>query len=123
MMMDGSMQGDVDNYTNTSVAQYSQAKPVGTPALIARPNHKTSKKVSDQKDEVLVSAWLNVSLDPMVGKYKKGGRYWSHIYEYFNEHKPCQSQCTINSLMHRWETIQKCKNNFCGCLARIELRH
>ncbi|KAK8452368.1 hypothetical protein SEVIR_5G099801v4 [Setaria viridis] len=24
--------------------------------------------------------------------------------------------------MHRWETIQKCVNKFCGCLARIELR-
>jgi hypothetical protein len=46
----------------------------------------------------------------------------TRIYEYFNEHKPCQSQCTINSLMHRWETIQKCVNKFCGCLARIELR-
>nr|XP_034594740.1 glutathione S-transferase T2-like [Setaria viridis] len=28
----------------------------------------------------------------------------------------------MNSLMHRWETIQKCVNKFCGCLSRIELR-
>ena len=54
MMMDGSMQGDVDNYTNTSVAQYSQAKSIGTPAPTARPNHKRSKNFSDQEDEVLV---------------------------------------------------------------------
>jgi hypothetical protein len=58
----------------------------------------------------------------VVGKDQKGGRYWSRIYEYFNEHKPCQSQRTINSLMQRWETMQKCVNTFCGCLARIELR-
>jgi hypothetical protein len=24
--------------------------------------------------------------------------------------------------MHRWETIQKSVNKFCGCLTRIELR-
>lgn len=28
---------------------------------------------------MLVLVWLNVSLDPMVGKDKKGGRYW-HVY-------------------------------------------
>jgi hypothetical protein len=58
---------------------------------------------------MLVLVWLNVSLDPMVGKDKKGGRYWPCIYEYFNEHKPCQSHRTLNSLMHHWETIQKQK--------------
>jgi hypothetical protein len=36
-----------------------------------RPNHKRSKNFSDHEDEVLVSAWLNISLDPMVGKDKK----------------------------------------------------
>jgi hypothetical protein len=69
-----------------------------------------------------VLAWLYISLDHVVGKYKKVGRYWSRIYEYLNEHKPCQSQRTFNSLMHRRETIQKCVNKFCGCLSRIELR-
>ncbi|KAK8450984.1 hypothetical protein SEVIR_6G132600v4 [Setaria viridis] len=39
------------------------------------------------------------------------------IYEW-----TCPSKCTINSLMHRWEIIQKYVNKFCGCLIRIELR-
>ncbi|GER41641.1 NAM-like protein [Striga asiatica] len=114
--------GDFDNYSNTNADHQSQAMQVSPAVPSARPNHKRSKNFSDHEDEVLVSAWLNISLDPVVGKDQKGGRYWSRICDYFHEHKTCQSTRTINSLMHRWETIQKCVNNFCGCLTRIELR-
>jgi hypothetical protein len=52
-------------------------------------DNKRSKNFSDHEDEVLVSGWLNISLDPVVGKDQKGGRYWSRICEYFHEHKTC----------------------------------
>ncbi|XP_034580952.2 uncharacterized protein [Setaria viridis] len=122
MMMDETNLGDSHYYSNTCGDQQSQAIEVGPAAPSARPNHKRSKNFSDHEDEVLVSAWLNVSLDPVVGKDQKGAKYWSRICDYFHEHKTCTSKRTINSLMHRWETIQKCVNKFCGCLARIELR-
>ncbi|CAA0834616.1 DNA binding [Striga hermonthica] len=114
--------GDFDNYSNTNADHQSQAMQVSPAVPSARPNHKRSKNFSDHEDEVLVSAWLNISLDPVVGKDQKGGRYWSRICDYFHKHKTCQSTRIINSLMHRWETIQKCVNIFCGCLTRIELR-
>nr|XP_034601007.1 glutathione S-transferase T3-like [Setaria viridis] len=122
MMTDETNQGDFHNYSNTYVDQQSQAIEEVPAAPSARPNHKRSKNFSDHEDEVLVSGWLNVSLDPVVGKDQKGAKYWSRIYEYFNEHKTCPSTRTMNSLMHRWETIQKAVNKFCGCLSRIELR-
>nr|TKV99973.1 hypothetical protein SEVIR_8G079100v2 [Setaria viridis] len=122
MMMDETNQGDFDNYNNTYADQQSQAIEKVPAAPSARPNHKRSKNFSDHEDEVLISGWSNVSLDPIVGKDQKGAKYWSHIYEYFNEHKTCPSTRIMNSLMHRWETIQKCVNKFCRCLSRIELR-
>ncbi|PAN05650.1 hypothetical protein PAHAL_1G141000 [Panicum hallii] len=121
-MMDETNLGDLYNYGNTYADQQSQAMQVGPAAPSVRPNHKRSKNFSDHEDEVLVSGWLNISLDPVVGKDQKDGRYWSLICEYFHEHKTCSSKRTINSLMHRWESIQKCVNKFCGCLTRIELR-
>ncbi|RCV44116.1 hypothetical protein SETIT_9G348200v2 [Setaria italica] len=114
MMTDETNQGDFHNYSNTYVDQQSQAIEEVPAAPSARPNHKRSKNFSDHEDEVLVSGWLNVSLDPVVGKDQKGAKYWSRIYEYFNEHKTCPSTRTMNSLMHRWETIQKAVNKFCG---------
>jgi hypothetical protein len=113
---------DLDNNNNPYADQQSQSMQVNRAIPSTRPNHKRSKNFSDHEDEVLVSAWLNISLDPVVGKDQKGGRYWSRICDYFHEHKTCSSKRTINSLMHRWETIQKSVNKFCGCLTRIELR-
>jgi hypothetical protein len=122
MMRDDNSQREFDTHSNTCPELQSQSMSVCPVAPNAGPNNKRSKNFSDDEDEVLVSAWLNISLDPIVGKDQKGGRYWSRIFEYFHEHNKCQSKRTLNSLMHRWETIQKCVNKFCGCLTRIELR-
>jgi hypothetical protein len=122
LMVDDTNLEDLDNNNNAYADQQSQSMQVNRAVPSTRPNHKRSKNFSDHEDEVLVSAWLNISLDPVVGKDQKGGRYWSRICDYFHEHKTCSSKRTINSLMHRWETIQKSVNKFCGCLTRIELR-
>jgi hypothetical protein len=120
MMADETNLDDFDNFDNAYVDQQSEANEVCPSALSVRPNHKRQKNFSDHEDDVLVSGWLNISLDPIVGKDQKGGRCWSRIGEYF--HIYSQTQRTISSLMHRWETIQKCVNKFCGCLSRIEMR-
>jgi hypothetical protein len=49
MMTHKTIEGDLDNYTNTCVEQYSQAKLVGTATPSARPNHKRSKKLVARK--------------------------------------------------------------------------
>jgi hypothetical protein len=120
MMADETNLDDFDNFDNAYVDQQSEANEVRPSALSVRPNHKRQKNFSDHEDDVLVSGWLNISLDPIVGKDQKGGRCWSRIGEYF--HIYSQTQRTISSLMHRCETIQKCVNKFCGCLSRIEMR-
>jgi hypothetical protein len=113
---------DFDNLENPIVDQHSQANQDGAEAPSQRPNHKRQKNFSTHEDEVLVSGWLNISLDPITGKDQKSTTYWTRISEYFHKHKKCQSKRTISSLKHRWETIQRCVNKFCGCLTRIELR-
>jgi hypothetical protein len=120
MMMDETNLEDVDDCNNSFAEKHSEAMQIHSGAPSTRPNHKRQKNFSDHEDEVLVSGWLNISLDPIVGKDQKGGRYWSRISEYFHTHS--QTQRTIGSLTHRWETIQKCVNKFCGCLSRIEMR-
>lgn len=80
LMVDDNIQGDVDTNTNTCLDLQSQAVQVSPATPNARPNYKRSKNFSDHEDEVLVSTWLNISLDPIVGKDQKVGRYWSRIY-------------------------------------------
>jgi hypothetical protein len=100
MMRDDNIQTGFDTQSNTCPELQSQSMPVGPIPPNARPNNKRSKKFTSEEGEVLVSVWHNISLNHVVGKDKKGGRYWSRIYEYFHELKKCQSKRTLNSLMH-----------------------
>ncbi|XP_028085546.1 uncharacterized protein LOC114286563 [Camellia sinensis] len=76
-------------------------------------------------DEVnlILSTWFNTSLDAMYRNEQKHKTYWSRVYEYFHKHKTFNHECNVNSLMHRWSTIQLGTNKFCGCFAQIESRH
>jgi hypothetical protein len=82
-----------------------------------------SQKFSVEEDLLIVSAWLNTSMDPIIGNQQKNNAYWEKIYEYFQKEKTSCVSRTPNSLMHRWSMIQLKTNKFCGCLAQIEMRN
>ncbi|RYR38457.1 hypothetical protein Ahy_A09g043501 [Arachis hypogaea] len=42
----------------------------------------TTLKIQWKEDEMLISAWLNVSTDPMVGTDQKRKIFWSQIHNY-----------------------------------------
>jgi hypothetical protein len=42
----------------------------------SRPNHKRSKIFTEHEDALLVSAWLNISLDPVHGTNQTKGTFW-----------------------------------------------
>ncbi|XP_004293109.1 PREDICTED: glutathione S-transferase T3-like [Fragaria vesca subsp. vesca] len=83
---------------------------------------KRAKNFSSQEDILLVSAWLNTSLDPIIGNDKKGDAYWKRIWEYFYAEKTFELECDRNkgSLMNHWSGIQLDVNKFCGIYAEVE---
>ncbi|KAK9935368.1 hypothetical protein M0R45_022471 [Rubus argutus] len=83
---------------------------------------KRAKNFSTEEDKLLVSAWLNTTLDPIIGNDQKGAAYWKRIWEYFYAEKNFELECERNqgSLMHRWSGIQLDVNKFCGIYAEIE---
>ncbi|KAG6649029.1 hypothetical protein CIPAW_07G184900 [Carya illinoinensis] len=74
-----------------------------------------------EEDTILVSTWLNISMDPIRGTDQSSTQMWSRIYEYYSTYKKpnCQEQ-SIVSLTNRWSIIQKCVNKFCDNLAQVE---
>ena len=52
---------------------------------------------------MIISAWLNISLDALKGNEQKSKTYWQRVCKFFHEYKPksypIRSQ---NSLMNRW---------------------
>ena len=44
-------------------------------------------KWTDEEDELLMSVWLNVSQDLVVGTYQSKETYWGRIAKYFNTYR------------------------------------
>ncbi|CAL5332421.1 unnamed protein product [Camellia sinensis] len=76
-----------------------------------------------EEDNLLVSAWLNTSLDAGHGNEQKHKTYWNRVWEYFHKYKTFNSERNQNYLMNRWSTTQLGTNKFCGFFAQIELMH
>jgi hypothetical protein len=100
----------------------TQQFPTAERTTVARPNQKRSKNFSEQEDKILVSAWLHVSLDPVLGTNQTRAAYWTRIYEHLYKTSKSTPDRSQNSLMHRWKTIQENVNKFCGHLSQIEGR-
>ncbi|XP_057720173.1 uncharacterized protein LOC130934640 [Arachis stenosperma] len=67
-----------------------------------------------EEDEMLISAWLNVSTDPIVGTDQKGKTFWSRIHSY------CVEFCSdmtmgVVAYKKRWYKINKAVAQFAGC--------
>lgn len=75
------------------------------PPMSMRIATKRSKNFSKDEDKVLVSAWLNTSMDPIQGNEQAHGTYWERIHAYFHKHKTFVSDRNRSSLMHRWSDI------------------
>ncbi|RLN11552.1 glutathione S-transferase T3-like [Panicum miliaceum] len=93
-----------------------------TPAT-AKSSQGRTKNFSSEEDMLLVSAWLNVGMDPIQGVDQSQGTYWRRMHEYFHANKTFESTRTEISLMNRWSGIQHDVNVFCECLSRIEARN
>ncbi|KAL6525460.1 hypothetical protein OROHE_015767 [Orobanche hederae] len=82
---------------------------------------KRGKNFDEEEVKLLVSAWLNTSLDPINGNNIKGDRFWGRIEKYYMEGKAEDWQLrTRSSLTHRWGVIKKAINKFCGFLNQVE---
>ncbi|CAN6203723.1 unnamed protein product [Urochloa humidicola] len=89
----------------------------------ARVSQGRTKNFKDEEDRLLVSAWLNVGMDPVQGVDQPQTSFWSRIYDYFHANKSFESDRTQGSLMNRWSTIQHDVNIFCSCVTRIQHRN
>lgn len=73
-----------------------------------------TKDFMKQEDEMLISAWQNISSDPISGVDQTNGTYWERVHNYCMRYKDFQSDPTWNPLMHRWSVIQLGVSKFQG---------
>jgi hypothetical protein len=75
------------------------------------------------EDQLLISAWLNIGLDPIQGNEQKYHTFWERITEYYHKYKIIESDRSQQMLNQRWGKIQKYVNKFSGCFASITARN
>jgi hypothetical protein len=73
---------------------------------------------SMKEDLLLVSTWLNVSMEPVVGSNQSLGAFWHRIESYFHDNKDFPSTRNKKSLQGRWAFINGMVQKFCGHYAR-----
>ncbi|XP_076895916.1 uncharacterized protein LOC143548710 [Bidens hawaiensis] len=73
-----------------------------------------------EEDKLLVSAWLNCSIDAIQGTDQKESQFWEKVLEYFDQYKKTTTERSLKSLTHRWSCIQKATNYFCSYLDQVE---
>ncbi|KAF3533903.1 hypothetical protein DY000_02042546 [Brassica cretica] len=64
-------------------SQQSQISPFSSQETETPVGSKERKKWTAADDEVIISAWINTSKDPVVGSSQKGGTFWSRVGEYY----------------------------------------
>jgi hypothetical protein len=83
MIMEGFTPAAVSN----NIPLHNDVQARDESAVVVKGIQKRSKNFTVKEDEMLVSAWLNVSLDPVRGVNQIKNTYWKRIHDYFHAHK------------------------------------
>ncbi|CAN6201439.1 unnamed protein product [Urochloa humidicola] len=95
-------------------------QPIVEASATVKGNKKRSKNFSEKEDLLLVSAWLEISMDPVQSIDQTRATYWQRIHDYYHEHKDFTSERNINSLSHRWGIISASVSLFCGWYNQVQ---
>ncbi|KAF8116413.1 hypothetical protein N665_0018s0023 [Sinapis alba] len=102
-----------DGYSHGGVLRSSQIP------LFSSQTTETASFCGDSPTELLISAWLNTSKDPVVSNEQKAGSFWKRIANYFaaspklergEEREPIQCK-------QRWQKMNDLVCKFCGAYA------
>ena len=85
-------------------------------------NKKRSKNFSVKEDNLLVAAWLEISMDAVQGIDQPRATYWERIHEHYHLHKDFETDRNSGSLAHRWGIILEAVNKFCSWYGHVQRR-
>ena len=78
---------------------------------------------SVEEDVLLVSTWLNTSVDPVRGNEQKQETFTAKVWRYFCMHNTYGTKRFSSSLKCRWSIINRETSKFCGVMAKIEVKN
>nr|XP_017233246.1 PREDICTED: glutathione S-transferase T3-like [Daucus carota subsp. sativus] len=67
------------------------------------------------EDKLLISAWLNVSIDPLIATDQKAEAFWDRIRQYCEEDNPGVIKRGVMAMKKRWQRINEGAQKFGSC--------
>lgn len=116
---DATFQNACNIDVNLQASENNTTPPTQRNKIVKKTVTRRLANYSQAEDEVLVSAYLNISKDPAIGTNQSGKSYWRRISEYYNEHTKAPTSRTQHSLEHRWGDIQRETSKFCGAYDKV----
>ncbi|XP_075674518.1 uncharacterized protein LOC142643673 [Castanea sativa] len=123
----GIMNGDIE--INSQILGTSQNTPVSvsdSPPEVENASSTKEKRganFSVEEDQLLVSAWLNTSVDPVSSNEQTQATFRQKVWEYFTQYNKSGNTRTITSLLSRWGLISERTNKFAGCMTKVNALH
>ena len=84
---------------------------------------KRGGNFSVDEDLLLISAWLNISMDAVHGTDQKAEKFWQKIWEFFCKNNTYGTTRTSTSLSSQWGNISRETSRFAGFMAKAEARN
>ena len=67
------------------------------------------------EDKLLISSWLNVSIDPLIGTDQKGEAIWDRIQNYCEESNLGLIKREVIAIKKRWQQINEGAQRYGAC--------
>ncbi|KAL4615000.1 hypothetical protein ACB092_07G092600 [Castanea dentata] len=84
---------------------------------------KRGTNFSVEEDQILVSAWLNTSVDAIHSNEQTQNTLHKKVWEYFTQYNTSDTTRTAISLITHWATINEKTNKFCWWRTKVNARH
>ena len=84
---------------------------------------KRGSNFSIEEDQLLVSAWLNTSVDGIHSNEQTQNTFHQKVWEYFTQYNTSGTTRIAISLICCWGTISEKTNKFSGCMAKVNAHH
>ena len=121
------LQGDSDFVDPFSSGSQNTSMPIQDSLpeveIVTSNSTKRGGNFSVDEDLLLISAWLNISMDAVHGTDQRGQKFWEKIWQYFCENNTYGITRFASSLSSRWGNINRETSRFAGFMAKVEARN
>ena len=114
------LMNDTDLYDDTIQSNPTVLAPVQNEVVPRLRKSQRTKNFSIEEDKLIVSAWLNMSKDAIIGNEQQGGAFWQRILQYLEFHGGNHEERSQSSIKSCWTDINAKCNKFVGFHSQIE---